>query len=121
MHTVMVVGRVLVVGIGLAFTPVFAVIFGGNPEQTGYGSLLLVAGAYLICAGITGLLTRSWKVAFWLTPPAILVLMGYSAIDTSGTRFHLAVLLALAVGTAVGAVTGSWLRGPKRQRAPSSP
>ena len=122
MRRVRVVGKALVlfvVGLVLAFYPVFLVIFSDKRSTSDYVTGLVVVGvAFLIIAGISALLLRSWRYPVWLTVPAVLVLMSYSLQETQQIQYHVAVFLVLVAGTALGAVAGSRLRGPQRPGAP---
>jgi len=110
----LVAGKVLfllVVGLVLAVIPVFDVIFTDKHSRSDYAvGLVLVGAAFLIVGGTAAVLTRSWRLPFWLTPPPILVLVAYSRTEPQQIPYHAAVLAALLAGTATGAVVAARLR-----------
>lgn len=105
----------IVVGLVLGFDPVFAVLFTDKHAHSDYiMGLLFVGGAFAMLAGLSGLLARSWRVPFILTPPSILILIAYSYRETQQIPYHFAVAGTLLLSTALGAVAGSHLRSSGR-------
>lgn len=98
----------LVWGFFVAFNMVFTDIFGAAEML---GALAFVLAAYGLLGVVLGVLERStsWKWAFWVAPPGLLLVVFMLSDDPSRVPYVAAVFLSVIVGSAGGGWAGAKL------------
>lgn len=109
-----IVARLLALVLGLAwgFFVAFNMVFS---DVFGVGEMIWAVAYVLIAYGLLGVLlgalerSTSWRWAFWIAPPGLLLVLYMLTDDLGRSPYVLAVFFSVIIGSAVGGWIGAWL------------